>query len=93
MRRTWVYPLNPDVIGVYITNLKQRIRQIIIKDSRVNHMSPVLNNNHHRTASDHQPQEAAGEGEVLVEDLILNQESYFVVSVGKIKDTQQEHVR
>jgi hypothetical protein len=72
------------VIGVYITNLKQRIRQIILKDSRVNHMSLVQNNNHHRTTSDHQPQEATEEGEVLLKDLILNQESYFVVLVGKI---------
>jgi hypothetical protein len=56
-------------------------------------MSPVLNNNHHRIALDHHPQEATEEGDVLVEDLTLRQEIYFVFSMGKIKDIQQEHVR
>jgi hypothetical protein len=79
--------------GVYTTNLKQKIRKNRLKDNRGNHMSPVLNNNHHRIALDHHPQEATEEGDVLVEDLTLRQEIYFVFSMGKIKDIQQEHVR
>jgi hypothetical protein len=78
---------------VYTTNLRQKIRPIKLKVSRVNHKSPVLNNNHHKTSSDHQPQEVAEEGKALVEGLILSQEGYFVFSMGKIKDTQQERVR
>jgi hypothetical protein len=45
--------------GVYTTNLKQKIRQIRLKDSKVNHKSQVPNN-HHKTASDHQPQGCQG---------------------------------
>jgi hypothetical protein len=44
--------LNPGMSEVYTTNLKQKRRQIRLKDSRVNHMS-LVPNNHHKIASDH----------------------------------------
>jgi hypothetical protein len=81
------------ILEVYTTNLRQKIRTIKLKVNRVNHKSLVLNNNHHKTSLDHQPQEVAEEGEALVEGLILSHEGYFVFSVGKIKYTQQERVK
>jgi hypothetical protein len=81
------------MLGLSTTHLKQKKRLARLKDNRINHKPPSLNNNLHRVASSHRPQEATKEEEALDEGLILSQESCYVSSAEKTKGIPQEHVK